>query len=96
MLKRYSFPRFCGKVKKLSFLVKKVLHKHDETLYDKASGKARDKNLESKQTPPRKITKESRVVMTDAAISQSMYGRAGVLVCVPDAYVSRATLSLGA
>ena len=53
-------------------------------------------NLESKQTPPRKITKESRVVMTDAAISQSMYGRAGVLVCVPDAYVSRATLSLGA
>lgn len=52
--------------------------------------------LELKQTPPRKITKESRVVMTDAAISQSMYGRAGVLVCVPDAYVSRATLSLGA
>lgn len=34
--------------------------------------------------------------MTDAAISQSMYGRAGVLVYVPDAYVSRATLSLGA
>ena len=52
--------------------------------------------LELKQTPPRKITKESRVVMTDAAISQSMYGRAGVLVCVPDAYVSRAPLSLGA
>ena len=94
-MKRYSFPRFCGKVKKLSFLVKKVLHKHDETLYDKASGKARE-ILELKQTPPRKNNKESRVVMTDAAVSQSMYGRAGVLVCVPDAYVSRATLSLGA
>ena len=61
----------------------------------KSVAKARE-ILELKQTPPRKITKESRVVMTDAAISQSMYGRAGVLVCVPDAYVSRATLSLGA
>ena len=34
--------------------------------------------------------------MTDGSTSQSMYGRAGVLVCVPDVYASRATLSLGA